>query len=65
MTEDLKYIREDITEIKTSIVKLYDKLDPIVVDTALNKKSLERVWWFVGAITLLILGVSLKGVLTA
>ena len=52
--------KEDIQEIKETVTKIFDKLDGLVIQTSLNTASLKRVWWFVGIIAVLILGVAIK-----
>lgn len=41
------HIEKSLDEIKDSVIKLHDKLDPVIIDTALNKASLKRAWGFI------------------
>jgi hypothetical protein len=49
-------LRADLRNLKESI----DKLNGVVVRSELNKSSITRLWWFVGAIAIIILGSGVK-----
>ncbi len=58
---DIESVREDVQEIKGTVNNIYKVLNGngamgLVTKTALNEQSVKRLWWFVGAIALSILG---------
>ena len=52
-------IKSDIRHIKETLDKLNGK-DGVLVQAQLNKASLTRVWWFIGAIAAMFLATGVK-----
>jgi hypothetical protein len=57
-------LRADLRNLKESIDKLngvvIDKLNGVVVRSELNKSSITRLWWFVGGIAIIFLGIGVR-----
>jgi len=70
MTGDYENLKEDIQEIKDTVKKIFLVLngngnEGLVTKVALNNAAITRIWWWVGGISIGILGVALfiiKGV---
>ena len=53
LAENLANVRNDTSQ----ILKILNGPEGVVTQTALNKQSIGRVWWWVGGISLAIIGV--------
>lgn len=56
---DLGEMAADINHMKVAIDEINKSLNNgVKTQTALNEQSIGRIWWFVGAITMSILGLA-------
>lgn len=58
---DIESIQQDVTEIKGTVKDIYKILngngsEGLVTRVALNKSAIGRIWWWLGGVSLAILG---------
>ena len=64
MTGECDNLKEDIREIKITVDKVFKILngnggDGLVTRVALNKSAISRAWWWLGGVSLGILGIAI------
>ena len=64
MTDEYTNLKEDIGEIKTTVEKIFMIIngnggEGLKTKVALNRQSINRVWWWLGGISLGIIGAAI------
>lgn len=54
---DIAIIQKDCSETKETVDKTFKLLNRLVTQTELNKQSNSRIWYFIGALYVAIIGV--------